>query len=431
MKFIRQGSTEEIENALERPILKLTNIRKIVKPILKKVRKKGDVALVKYALEYDHATLESLLVSEAEVKAAEEKVSPKLKAAIDVAIGNIEKFHTKQRQRHLKVETMPGVTCMRRSVPISSVGLYVPGGTAPLFSTVIMLGIPARVAGCKDIVLCTPPDTNGQIHPAIIYTAALIGIDHIVKAGGAQAIGAMAYGTESVPKVHKIFGPGNQYVTAAKQIVAERGIAIDLPAGPSEVAIMADNTCVPAFVAADLLSQAEHGIDSQVLLVTTQESVGRAVLAEVETQLEKLPRKKIAAEALEHSAIIVVASEQEAVQLLNTYAAEHLILAVRKPERIAEQIVNAGSIFMGNYAPESAGDYASGTNHTLPTNKAAYAFSGVSLDSFVKNITYQKITEKGLRKLGPHVEAMAEAEQLWGHKNAVTLRLNHLKNGSA
>jgi histidinol dehydrogenase len=323
---------------------------------------------------------------------------------------------------------MPGVICQRKSVPIEKVGLYVPGGSAPLFSTVLMLAIPAKIAGCRNLVLCTPPNKNGKIHPAILFSAQLIGIDKVIKVGGAQAIAALAYGTESVPKVYKIFGPGNQFVTAAKQIVAEKGIAIDLPAGPSEVAVYADETANPEFVATDLLSQAEHGADSQVILVTTKKSVALEVNNMVEKHLKDLPRKKIAEAALQSSAFIVVNSEKEAIKLLNKYAAEHLILSVKNAEEVAAKIFNAGSIFLGNYSPESVGDYASGTNHTLPTNKAALAYSGVSLDSFVKKITYQNLTEEGIRNIGKAVENMAEAEGLIAHKRAVSVRLKYLKS---
>ncbi len=427
MKLIISPKQEELENILSRPVMELKNIKKIVKPILKKVKKKGDAALYKYALEYDHVELDSLTVSTDEIKNSIESLDNELKDAIQLAKDNIEKFHALQQQEELIVETMPGVTCRRKSVPISNIGLYIPGGSAPLFSTVLMLGVPAKLAGCPNIVLCTPPKKDGKIPDAIVYAAKLIGIDHIIKAGGAQAIAALAYGTETVPKVYKIFGPGNQFVTAAKQIVAEKGVAIDLPAGPSEVAIFADESAIPSFVAADLLSQAEHGADSQVLLVTTNHFVAQKVLKEIEIQLEDLPRKRIATEALENSVAMVVDNEDHAIKILNRYAAEHLILSVKNAEKVAEKIINAGSVFLGNYAPESAGDYASGTNHTLPTNRAALAFSGVSLDSFVKKITYQKITEQGIKNLGPAVEKMAEAEKLTAHKNAVTLRLEYLK----
>jgi histidinol dehydrogenase len=412
---------------LKRPVKELKSIKKIVKPILKKVERKGDKALRKFVLEYDHVELEDILVSRKEIYEAEAQVPADLRAAIEKAKRNIEKFHQAQLEQVLKVEVMPGVVCSRKSIPISKVGLYIPGGTAPLFSTVLMLGIPANIAKCEQLVMCTPPDIKGRINPAILYTANLVGIDKIAKVGGAQAIAAMAYGTESIPRVYKIFGPGNQYVTAAKQIVSQQGTAIDMPAGPSEVAIYADNSCQPAFVAADLLAQAEHGIDSQVLLVTTHEQVLREVKKEVKKQLEALPRKEIAAKALENSLLILVHNQSEAVDLLNEYAAEHLILSVNNAEMVADQIINAGSVFLGNFTPESAGDYASGTNHVLPTNGFARSFSGVSVDSFMKKITYQSITPEGLNNLGPAIERMAEAEHLDGHKNAVTLRLKQIQ----
>ncbi len=417
---------EEMEAIVTRPALDLKKLQKVIKPILKSVRRRGDKALLRFAFEYDHAELKSLVVTEEEMDAAEKMVSDDLKAAIHQAVKNISKFHEAQVQKELRMDTMKGVTCYRRSVPIERVGLYVPGGTAPLFSTVLMLGIPAKIAGCPEIVLCTPSDNEGNIHPAILYAAKVVGIPRVIKAGGAQAIAAMAYGTESVPKVYKIFGPGNQYVTAAKQYISQRGVAIDMPAGPSEVAVYADETAIPEFVAADLLSQAEHGVDSQVLLVSTSEKVVKECLVEVDKQLENLSRKRIAEQSLAKSFAVVVNTENEAVDLLNEYAAEHLILSVKDPEKVANKIFNAGSVFLGNFAPESVGDYASGTNHTLPTNKAALAYSGVSVDSFVKKITYQKLSEAGIKNIGPTVEVMAEAEHLTAHKNAVTVRLNYL-----
>ncbi len=428
MKLLVNPESEELALALERPVKKLKNIKKIVKPILKNVKTKGDRALKKYNLEYDHVHLENLIVAPDEFVAAKETISEELKNAIILAKENIEKFHRAQVSDPLVMETTPGVICERKSVPIESVGLYIPGGTAPLFSTVLMLAIPAKIAGCKKLVLCTPPNKNGKIHPAILFCAQLAGIDRVIKVGGAQAIAAMAFGTESVPEVYKIFGPGNQFVTAAKQIVSERGTAIDLPAGPSEVAVYADETAIPEFVATDLLSQAEHGADSQVILVTTDQSVALAVNVEMEKHLRDLPRKKIAQAALESSVAIVVDSEEKAVEILNQYAAEHLILSVKNADEVAEKIVNAGSIFLGNYSPESAGDYASGTNHTLPTNGAALAYSGVSIDSFVKKITYQRLTEQGIKNLGHAVEVMAQAEGLNAHKRAVSVRLKYLKN---
>jgi histidinol dehydrogenase len=432
MKLLVNPQGEELLLALKRPVKKLKNIKKTVKPILKNVKLKGDHALRKYTLEYDHVHIDNLVVQPAEFVAAEEVIGRELKAAINLAKKNIEKFHLAQVQEPLEIETMPGVICRRKSVPIEKVGLYIPGGTAPLFSTVLMLAVPAKIAGCRELVLCTPPNKNGKIHPAILYSAKLVGIDKVIKVGGAQAIAALAYGTESVPQVYKIFGPGNQYVTAAKQIVAEKGTAIDLPAGPSEVAVFADETAIPEFIATDLLSQAEHGADSQVILITTRETIAIAVNQKVEKHLKDLPRKKIAEAALQSSVFIVVDTEEEAIDILNEYAAEHLILSVKNAEEVAEKIYNAGSIFLGNYSPESVGDYASGTNHTLPTNRAAMAYSGVSLDSFVKKITYQKLTEKGIQNIGKAVEEMADAEGLIAHKRAVSVRLKYLqkKNGN-
>ena len=427
MKVLENPSQEELSKALKRPVKKLKNIKKIVKPILKNVKTKGDRALYKYSLEYDHVQLSELVVSHEEIDAANGLISEELKHAIRTAKDNIEKFHTAQISQELTVDTMPGIECRRKSVPVEKVGLYIPGGTAPLFSTVLMLAIPAKIAGCKELVLCTPPNTSGKIHPAILFCAKLVGINKIIKVGGAQAIAALAFGTESVPKVYKIFGPGNQYVTAAKQIVAEKGIAIDLPAGPSEVAVLADDTAEPDFIATDLLSQAEHGADSQVILVTTKKSIADSTLESINKFLLDLPRRKVAEKALDESVIIIVDNEEKAINILNQYAAEHLILSVGNAEEIAGKITNAGSIFLGNYSPESIGDYASGTNHTLPTNGAARAYSGVSLDSFVKKITYQKLSEEGIKKIGPAVELMADAEGLEAHKLAVSVRLKHLE----
>jgi len=426
MKTFQFTEIDDIKNVLQRPVQKMKNIKKVVKPIIKKVIRKGDKALIKFAWEYDHVDLENLIVTEKEFAQAEKLVSEQLKNAIQIAKDNIETFHKAQVQEELVVETMPGVMCSRKSVPITSVGLYVPGGTAPLFSTVLMLGIPAKIAGCKEIVLCTPPNSKGEIHPAILYTAKLIGIDTVVKVGGAQAIAAMAYGTKSVPKVSKIFGPGNQYVTAAKQIVSQTGIAIDMPAGPSEVLVYADESAIPDFVASDLLSQAEHGVDSQVVLVAKGKEVVVDCIQAINEQLNELARKNIAQESLKHCVIIEVENDKQAIEIINYYAPEHLILSVFNDEEIAGQVENAGSVFLGHFTPESAGDYASGTNHTLPTNGAALAFSGVSVDSFVKKITYQKISDEGLMALGPVIEEMAAAEQLGAHKNAVTIRLNYI-----
>jgi len=426
MKIITNPSVEDIERAIERPTKKLKEIKKIVKPIIKSVRARGDKALIKFAKEYDHVDIEQIKTTASEIQNAARQVPEDLKSAIKIAKANIEKFHTAQLQDVLEVETMPGVLCKRKSVPIGAVGLYIPGGSAPLFSTVLMLGIPARIAGCEQIVLCTPPKRNGTIHPAILYAADLVGIRQIYKVGGAQAIAAMAYGTKTIPRVHKIFGPGNQYVTAAKQILNERGFAIDLPAGPSEVAVYADHSSNPEFVAADLLSQAEHGPDSQVLLIASEESVALKVSDALRAQLKDLPRKEMASKSINNSCCLVLESRQRAMEIINNYAPEHLILAVDDAEQLVGQIQNAGSVFLGHYTPESVGDYASGTNHTLPTNRAALAYSGVSVDSFVKKITFQRLSEKGISLLGPHVEIMAEAEALEAHKNAVTLRLNFI-----
>ncbi|MCK8493409.1 histidinol dehydrogenase [Spirosoma sp. RP8] len=408
---------------LARPVQSTQQIEAAVAPILSQVRTGGDAALIELAQKFDKVDLSTsgLEVPATEIEAAESQLSDALKAAIRQAYQNIRLFHERQKQPIEKVETMPGVVCWRRSVGIEKVGLYIPGGTAPLFSTVLMLGIPAQLAGCREVVLCTPSN-----HPAIYFAAKLVGVTKVFRIGGAQAIAAMAYGTESVPQVYKIFGPGNQYVTAAKMLVAKEGVAIDMPAGPSEVAVYADDSAVPAFVAADLLSQAEHGSDSQVLLVSTSKRLVELVNLALPTQLGKLPRQELAAKSLENSKTILVETQQEAIDLLNAYAAEHLILSVENAEAVAERITNAGSIFLGNYTPESAGDYASGTNHTLPTNGFARAYSGVSLDSFVKKITVQHISPEGLQKLGPVVEAMAEAESLDAHKRAVSLRLASL-----
>jgi histidinol dehydrogenase len=374
-------------------------------------------------LQFDKVDLENIMASDAEFALAEKLISVELKQAIQLAKKNIETFHSAQKENTQVIETMPGVKCWRKSIAIQKVGLYIPGGTAPLFSTILMLGIPAKLAGCEEIILCTPPDINGDINPAILYTAKLIGISKVYKVGGVQAIGAMAYGTEIIPQVYKIFGPGNQYVTCAKQLINKQGVAIDMPAGPSEVAVLVDETCIPEFVAADLLSQAEHGSDSQVILVSTNETIIQNIQTELEKQLAELPRKDLASKALENSKAILVKSNSEAIDLLNEYAPEHLIIACANDEQLAEQVINAGSVFLGNYSCESAGDYASGTNHTLPTNGYAKAYSGVSLDSFVKKITYQKLSKEGINNIGPAIELMAEAEGLQAHKNAVTVRL--------
>lgn len=428
MKILDNPDKSSWKKDLARPVFKTKAINKVVKPILKKVERNGDKALLKFALEYDHVQLESLIVTAEEIKDSISLVSEDLKKAIQVAKSNIERFHAAQVTPEIVEEVMPGVVCKRRSVPIQRVGLYIPGGTAPLFSTVLMLGIPAVLAGCNEIVLCTPPNKEGKIHPAILYTAQLIGISKIIKAGGAQAVAAMTFGTNSVPQVDKIFGPGNQYVTAAKQMATKYGVAIDMPAGPSEVLVYADDTATPAFVAADLLSQAEHGVDSQVILVTPSLAFAEKVIKEVESQLKSLSRKDIATKALANSVAVVLDSPSVALELINFYAPEHLIISVANEDEAVEAIYNAGSVFIGNFTPESAGDYASGTNHTLPTYGYARNYSGVSLDSFLKKITYQKITEEGLLNLGPTVEIMAENELLDAHKNAVTIRLDYLKS---
>ncbi|EPR70172.1 histidinol dehydrogenase [Cyclobacterium qasimii] len=426
MKILVNPDKKIWKKELARPVQKTKDIEKIVKPIMKKVKRQGDKALRKFAFEYDHVEIDSIMVDPVDIKNSGKQVDKALKDAIKTAKSNIEKFHKLQESPPLSTEIMKGVTCMRRSVAIQKVGLYVPGGTAPLFSTVLMLGIPAKLAGCEEIILCTPPDQKGQVHPAILYAAKLIGITKVIKAGGAQAIAALAYGTETVPRVDKIFGPGNQYVTAAKQLAAKKGVAIDMPAGPSEVLVYADETAIPAFVAADLLSQAEHGADSQVILVCPSEKIVDNIIVEVNAQLEHLPRQKTARKALENSVAVVIDDMDIALELINEYAPEHLIINIKEEDKAVKGIINAGSVFIGNFTPESAGDYASGTNHTLPTNGYARSYSGVSLDSFVKKITYQKITEEGLRGLGPVIEVMAENEQLMAHKQAVSIRLNYL-----
>jgi histidinol dehydrogenase len=408
---------------LQRPVLDTTALETSVSNILAAVKQEGDAAVRRYAQQFDKVQLTALEVCPAEFAHATNVLDADLKKAILQAKHNIEVFHKAQQEQSRIIETMPGVQCWRKPVAIEKVGLYIPGGSAPLFSTILMLGIPAMIAGCKEIILCTPSNAAGEVHPAVLFAAREVGVERVFKIGGVQAIGAMAYGTESVPRVHKIFGPGNQYVTCAKQLVNKNGVAIDMPAGPSEVAVLADETCVPAFVAADLLSQAEHGPDSQVLLVTTAPDIIKAVQEEVIAQLEQLPRKDIAARALENSRIILVKDTPEAMELLNAYAPEHLIVACKDDIIIADAVVNAGSVFLGNYSPESAGDYASGTNHTLPTNGYATAYSGVSLDSFVKKITFQRLTQEGLQQIGATIETMAAAEGLDAHKNAVTIRL--------
>ncbi len=423
MNCIEYPNKSDWNSILKRPAFETESLEARVLPILKQVKEGGDEALKKFTLDFDKIALEQLAVTEQEIREAVGLVPEELKKAIDIARINIEKFHLAQREESKKIETSPGVVCWRKSVPITKVGLYIPGGTAPLFSTILMLGVPANIAGCEEIVLCSPPDKTGKIHPAILYTASILGVKNIFKAGGAQAIAAMAYGTETIPQVYKIFGPGNQYVTAAKQLVNKGGVAIDMPAGPSEVAVVADESCNPAFVAADLLSQAEHGVDSQVILVSDSKKVIQEVEAELAAQLAVLPRKEFAGKALDNSKTILVKDMQEAMELINEYAPEHLILQVKEYEKLALLVKNSGSVFLGNYTPEAAGDYASGTNHTLPTNGYARAYSGVSLDSFVKKITFQHITKEGICNLGPTIELMAAAEHLDAHKNAVSLRM--------
>ncbi|MEO6219110.1 MAG: histidinol dehydrogenase [Ginsengibacter sp.] len=422
MKIIAYPKREEWQQLIQRPVLDQVSLEKKVKKILAKVKTGGDKAVKKMNREFDGVKIKNLLVSEKEMKAALMQVPDELKEAINMAKNNITSFHALQLRPEESIETMPGVKCWRKSVAIEKVGLYIPGGTAPLFSTVLMLAIPAKLAGCKEIILCTPPQKDGSVHPVILFAAQLTGITKIFKAGGAQAIAAMAYGTETIPKVYKIFGPGNQFVTCAKQLIQSENIAIDMPAGPSEVCVLADDTANPSFVAADLLSQAEHGADSQVLLVTTSKLLADKVKDQIDIQIELLTRKKFALQSLVNSKAIVVNTIEEAIDLVNEYAAEHLIISCAADEEIADKIINAGSVFLGNYSPESAGDYASGTNHVLPTNGFAKSYSGVSIDSFVKKITYQKLSEQGLMNIGKSVETMAMAEGLNGHANAVRIR---------
>ena len=427
MKKILYPHKSEWAELLKRPTQDVSTLFENVSTILKNVKANGDKAVLEYAEQFDRVKLESLAVTPEEMKEAEAQVPIELKVAILLAQRNIYTFHKKQKFEGKKVETMEGVTCWQKAVGIEKVGLYIPGGTAPLFSTVLMLAVPAKIAGCKEIVLCTPPNKEGKVNPAILYAAQVAGVSKIFKAGGVQAIGAMAYGTESVPKVYKIFGPGNQYVMAAKQMVALHDVAIDMPAGPSEVEVIADETANPKFVAADLLSQAEHGVDSQVVLVTTSEKLLEEVEYEVQHQLARLPRWQIAEKSLVNSKLILVKDMEEAIEITNEYAPEHLIVETKDYMEVAEKVVNAGSVFLGSYTPESAGDYASGTNHTLPTNGYAKAYSGVSLDSFIRKITFQEISREGIQNIGPAIEVMAAHEQLDAHKNAVSVRLNSLK----
>ena len=427
MKIIENPRIDTWKEILQRPVIETGALFGTVSKVLDDVRLNGDEALRRYELEFDHVSLEKLNVEDGEFYEAVNYIPEDLKKAIDVAYSNIHKFHSAQRFEEIKVETSPGVTCIQRSVPISKVGLYIPGGTAPLFSTVLMLAIPAKIAGCSEIVLCSPPDRNGKINPYILYAARIAGVTNVYKVGGAQAVAAMAYGTESVPKVDKIFGPGNQYVVAAKQLVSLSDVAIDMPAGPSEVEVLADESSNPSFVAADLLSQAEHGADSQVLLVSTDRNMIDKVVVELEKQLEELPRKEIAAKSISHSQAIYVDNMETAISITNEYAPEHLILSVKNYNDIVSKITNAGSVFLGQYACESAGDYASGTNHTLPTKAYAKAYSGLCLDSFMRKMTLQELTPQGIKSIGHAVELMAGAEGLDAHKNAMTLRLNSIK----
>jgi len=426
MKVIRYPKKEKWREITARPIFETKSLERHVANILSFVKKDGDEAVRHFTKTLDRAEIADFLVSENEFAEAETRVSDELKSVIQTAKANIEKFHAFQIEEPQVIETTEGVFCWRKSVAIEKVGLYIPAGTAPLFSTVLMLAVPAKLAGCREIVLCSPPTESGKINSVILYAAKLCGVTKAFKIGGVQAIGAMAYGTQTVPQVYKIFGPGNQFVTEAKQQISKTGTAIDMPAGPSEVAVLADETCVPEFVAADLLAQAEHGVDSQVLLITTSEKVVAETNAELKKQLADLPRRAIAAEALENSKAILVENLDEAIELANDYAAEHLIVVTENADEVAEKIINAGSVFIGNFSCESAGDYASGTNHTLPTGGFAKAFSGVSFDSFVKKITFQKLSKTGISNLGKTVELMAEAENLGAHKNSVSIRLKKL-----
>lgn len=423
MRKVIYPDRSQWDGLLARPALSVAGLYERVQTVLDTVRAGGDKALRDYELQFDRVQLDSLAVSPEELAAASDLVPAELKSAIDRAAANIRKFHGSQLPSLSKVETAPGVVCWQKAVPITSVGLYIPGGTAPLFSTVLMLAIPARTAGCQEIVLCTPPGPDGRVNPAILYAAQVAGVNRFFKLGGSQAIAAMAYGTESVPKVSKIFGPGNPYVTAAKQIVSLKDVAIDMPAGPSEVEVIADENANPAYVAADLLSQAEHGRDSQVLLLTTSQSLMDRVESEVGRQLALLPRQDIAASALEHSRLVLLENNDQIIEMTNRYAPEHLIIQTSDYMELAGRVVNAGSVFLGPYSPESAGDYASGTNHTLPTSGYAKAYSGVNIDSFMRKITFQELSENGLQALGPVIETMAAAETLDAHKNAVTIRL--------
>ena len=426
MKIIKYPSKNQWPDIVKRPHLDLSQLNATVKNVLDDVKAHGDEAVRHYEQQFDHVSLDSLAVSEEEIEEAFQTISTELKASLELAHHNIAAFHEAQRFEGKKIETAPGVDCWQKSVPIEKVGLYIPGGTAPLFSTVLMLATPAKIAGCKEIVLCTPPNREGKINPAILAAARIAGVEHIYKAGGVQAIGAMAYGTESIPKVYKIFGPGNQFVMTAKQQVSLHDVAIDMPAGPSEVCVIADDSSNATFVAADLLSQAEHGIDSQVMLITNSEEMLDKVKEETDRQLQKLPRKEIAAKTLENSQLVLVHDTDEAMELSNCYAPEHLIVATKDYEQLATKVINAGSVFLGKWACESAGDYASGTNHTLPTHQYALAYNGVNLDSYNRKITFQHLTREGIESIGKAVVCMAENEQLEAHAEAMRLRLKEI-----
>ena len=428
IKVYQEPKKKDWPSLLARPQFDASSLKIKVREIMEAVKEKGDIALAEYTLAFDKVAIANFKLSPAVIEAAEKELTPGLKTAIQLAKVNIEVFHQPQIQKEERIETMPGVWCWRKSVGIEKVGIYIPGGTAPLFSTVLMLGIPAKMAGCKEIILCSPPNEKGDIDPAIIYAAALVGVTSIYSIGGVQAIAALAYGTETVPKVNKIFGPGNQYVTAAKQLIQQEGIAIDMPAGPSEVCVWADETCIASFVASDLLAQAEHGVDSQVILIANKIEVVELIQKEIEQQIILLPRKEMALKALMNSKAIVIENADDAITMVNEYAPEHLILSIDNAAQIAEKIINAGSIFIGNFSPESVGDYASGTNHTLPTNGFAKAYSGVSIDSFVKKITFQQLTERGLTNIAPTVIEMANAEGLQAHSKAVELRVEWIKS---
>lgn len=428
IKVFEEPKLQDWPNLLARPEYDARPLQEKVKEILQAVKQRGDAAVAEYTLEFDKIAISNFKLSASAFDAAEKVLTPSLKTAIQLAKVNIEVFHQAQIQKEERIETMPGVWCWRKAVGIEKVGIYIPGGSAPLFSTVLMLGIPAKLAGCKEIILCTPPNEKGAIDPAIMYAASLVGVTAVYAIGGVQAIGALAYGTKSVPKVHKIFGPGNQYVTAAKQMIQQEGVAIDMPAGPSEVCVYADETSIASFVAADLLSQAEHGADSQVLFIASTVELVAEVQKEIEMQMTLLPRKDLAKKALENSKAVVLSNTEDAILLINEYAPEHLILSINNAAQVAEKIINAGSIFIGNFSPESVGDYASGTNHTLPTNGFAKAYSGVSMDSFVKKITFQQLTERGIENIAPTVIEMATAEGLQAHSKAVELRMEWIKS---